>query len=241
MIVPGSNNLALALSIQGKEKINYFRSNGRTVNARGNYISAYEPPFSILGRFQAEQRTGIAEQGQELQRSIATIYLSTSMIDVTRNTQGDQVSYGGKLWQLLSNLEWNKQDRWASSIVAEQSTDPNFYYSLGIFQNPGVQPVTISNVDLSSPGSAVIDVQQWTLGAGVITPIQLTGAIPDGTEYSLKLFFNGEILGDITATAAGGVVSFSFPYVGMTNCCLRAIITPTVYNLPFDIVLSSGV
>jgi len=119
MTTPGSNTLRMALSIQGKQAISYRSFLSRSVNANGNYVSAFNDPVTIYGSVQPLQRSLYQQLGLDFQKNYVTLYVTKSVADVKRGTSGDQFDFNGRTWQLLSNLDWFAVDGWSGVLCVE--------------------------------------------------------------------------------------------------------------------------
>lgn len=119
MTTPGSNNLRLALSIQGKQKVSYYRFRAREVNVNGVYEAAYYPPATIYGAVQPIKRSLFDQLGLDLQKNYVTLYATKSMADIERNSSGDYFVFAGKKWQLLSENDWFNIDGWAGVVCVD--------------------------------------------------------------------------------------------------------------------------
>lgn len=260
MTTPGSNTLKQALSIQGKQSVEFFDADSRTKNEIGQFVSVYKPPVKVSGAFQPTSRALLQQLGIEFQKDLHTIFLSKKIIDVDRATQGDQFVYGGRLWQVLSNTNWFLQDGWMMAVCANQGKDPNVWLKLNRYQDPGETDVS-SFQFLNNPfkkGSViVIDVPRWTIGDGYIEPLIITksGGLPDGAAITVNVSISGEDQGSITVIAAGGSATDSAgtPFPGLNSFGVVAgglrlqhnvrltISASDVALSPLDFILKRGV
>ena len=117
MIVPGSNLLALALTIQGKQTVLWAQDAGRVINGVGKQVTAYNFPVAVEGSFQPMSRDRVQRDGWDLAKNYATFYASAPLKPVERGLSGDQFAYGGWLWQAVGDVDWFNQDGWDKVVL----------------------------------------------------------------------------------------------------------------------------
>lgn len=118
-MTPGSNLLAQALRIIAPTDIYYRKFTGRVQNSQAQFISAFGDPLVIGASVQRVPRTQYIQYGLEFQRNYVNVYASQDMVDLDRDTSGDQFAWGGKLWQLESQGTWFVQDGWALCLAVD--------------------------------------------------------------------------------------------------------------------------
>jgi len=119
MIVPGSNLLNLALSVIAKQTVMYYKNTDRAINSIGLDIAEYDSPVAIKGSVQPVRRSLYEKNGLDFQRRYVTFYASTKVIDITRDLSGDQFSWNGRQWQVLSTNDWYAQDGWTGILAVD--------------------------------------------------------------------------------------------------------------------------
>lgn len=124
MLVPGSNLLNMALSIQGKQTVLYSKWLERTENEIGYDVSKYGRADKVQGSFQPVPRSVYQVYGLDLSRNYATFYVSKNMLGVERDVGGDRVLYNGKEWQALAPNDWFAQDGWVGMLLVEFKKTP---------------------------------------------------------------------------------------------------------------------
>lgn len=112
MRVPGSNLLNMALRVIARQTVSYFVFTGRVLNSYGQDIPTYADPIQITGSFQAVPRQLYEKYGLDLQKTYYTFYSSTNIIDVGRDTAGDQLSFNNQRFQVESGNDWFATDGW---------------------------------------------------------------------------------------------------------------------------------
>lgn len=123
MRVPGSNVLHKAFTAIAKETLLYYKAAGRTQNAVGQYITQYDPAVTIYGSFQPVPKLKYAYMGLDLQKSYFALYVSKNVIDLIRDASADQVAFGGRRYQVQSNVEWYGVDGWVECICVDIGPD----------------------------------------------------------------------------------------------------------------------
>ena len=122
MLVPGGNILGLALRVINPQGVVWQRWTGRTRNAGGSYVNAYAATANITGSFQPIDRKAYVTLGLDMSRNYATFHTNAAVQVVTRDTSGDLLTYGGKLYQIESKQDWSLQDGWSAYTCVEVGT-----------------------------------------------------------------------------------------------------------------------
>lgn len=111
-MIPGSNLLKSALTVIASQTITYYKFAGRTENNVGQAITLYSDGIGIKGSFQPVPRNLYEIYGLDLQKEYYTFYTFNNLIDIDRNTSGDQIGFNGQRYQIESNNDWFKMDGW---------------------------------------------------------------------------------------------------------------------------------
>jgi hypothetical protein len=125
---PGSNLFRRAIKLIKPTTIQYYRWNGRTLNAVKQWISDYAPAVTIKASVQSVPRSVYKQFGLELQKQYIKFFAPVDFFDLARDTAGDKVVWNGRLYQINSQTDWFVQDGWASCIAADVGPftgDPN--------------------------------------------------------------------------------------------------------------------
>ena len=112
MTTPGSNLLKQALTVIAPQSILYYAQNGRTLNSVGQWVTTYALPALVLGSFQPVPKNLYEVYGLDLQKTYATFYTLSDVIDIHRDTSNDQIVYNSQTYQCESNNDWFAQDGW---------------------------------------------------------------------------------------------------------------------------------
>lgn len=120
-MIPGGNLLNLALTAIQKQPLQYYRYTGRTVATNGDYVPAYASPVTVYGSIQPVKRSLYSQLGLNFQKNYHYIYAPQNTADVQRTTAGDQFTFGGATWQVLSNEPWFQVDGWTESLCVQVS------------------------------------------------------------------------------------------------------------------------
>ncbi len=113
------NLLNLAASVLSLQTVSYQQNIGRTVNDVGQDISSYATAVTLKASVQPIARALYEQMGLDLQKSYATVYISTNSIDIERDISGDLFVYNSKTYLLESNTDWFAQDGWISAKVVQ--------------------------------------------------------------------------------------------------------------------------
>lgn len=115
-MIPGSNLLNRALSIINNQSAQWYKFLGRTTNEIGNQISQYDAPVLITGSLQPTDRSLVQQLGLNLEITYFTFYTSNIIVDLERDSSGDQLVINGKQYQCESITPWNDIDGWCRVI-----------------------------------------------------------------------------------------------------------------------------
>jgi hypothetical protein len=118
-MIPGSNLLGLALSVIGKQRVEYFRYIGRKINDIGDDISIYADPAPMLGSVQAVDRNMYQYLGLDFQKRYVRFYACADLQDIARDRSSDQIEWAGYRYQLLSDVDWFNVDGWDGALCVQ--------------------------------------------------------------------------------------------------------------------------
>jgi hypothetical protein len=116
MSVPGMNVLNAALSVLGRQRVDYYRDVGRIVNAAGRDDTLYADPVVVAGSFQPLDMRTMQTLGLDMARNWATFHAPIDVIDPTRGKSGDELEYFGRRYHAHDAANWYAQDGWTWSI-----------------------------------------------------------------------------------------------------------------------------
>jgi hypothetical protein len=120
-MTPGSNTLALALSVLGSTSVNYFQYAGRTTNAGGVMLATYNAPIVITqGSVQAVKREKYDQLGLDFAKRYINWYVpNLDVVDLERDVSGDVIEVLGRRWQLIGSNDWLGVDGWKSIMAID--------------------------------------------------------------------------------------------------------------------------
>lgn len=124
MSVPGSNLLALALTVISPQPVTYLRFLSKATNAAGVDVPTFEDPVTLYGSFQPIDAKRLAAYGLDMSKSYATFYASQSFQEIDRNRASDRFAFAGRLYQLLDKTAWAAQDGWDAAILVDIGAYP---------------------------------------------------------------------------------------------------------------------
>lgn len=138
MSVPGSNLLNLALTVIAPQTVIYYKALQRTLNNVGQDVTLYAPAVNLEGSFQTVPKNLYETYGLDFQKTYATFYTSTNIIDIQRDVSADQIIFNGKRYQCESNNDWFAVDGWMGVLcVMVGNYDPNVH-TFGFNQTPQI-------------------------------------------------------------------------------------------------------
>lgn len=123
-MIPGANLLAMAMGPIGAQTLQHEAFEGRTVNSIGNFISTFAAPVDITGSMQPVNRKLYQQLGLNLSKDYATLYTQADVHVTDRDREGDRVSFGGKVWQAESDMDWRLVDGWRKILCVRIPSEP---------------------------------------------------------------------------------------------------------------------
>jgi hypothetical protein len=126
MAVPGSNLLAMALTVIASQPCNYLQWLSQATGPTGLSTSTYAAPVTVLkGSVQAVDRSRYEQLGLDRQKSYVTWYVPNVVVQSIRanpDGNGDVIEFpvdktgallpGARRYQIISDTPWNVQDKW---------------------------------------------------------------------------------------------------------------------------------
>lgn len=109
---PGSNQLNKALKRMGKSTLIYYKYYGRTTNDVGDDVAQYLPGVELKGSLQPIARDVYYIYGYNLQKTYYQFFCSKDVLDLQRDSSGDQMAFNGEAFQCQSITAWYRIDGW---------------------------------------------------------------------------------------------------------------------------------
>ncbi|MGJ0509057.1 MAG: phage collar protein [Methylocystis sp.] len=122
-MTPGSNLLAQALTVIAPQLAQYWAATGREVNTVGIYVTSFAEPVDVYGSIQPVPRALYEKYGLDFNKNYVTFYTTRAIDDVFRGRSGDQLTFGGKRWQVESSNDWQFVDGWNGLLCIEVTAD----------------------------------------------------------------------------------------------------------------------
>lgn len=112
-MIPGIGLYKLATSVIGTQQVQYYRFLNRATNSVGYDAANYADPVLIRGSLQAASWNQLQYLGLDLQKEYINFYTDHDILNVERDTSGDQLAYQGKRYQVIGKpSDWVRQDGW---------------------------------------------------------------------------------------------------------------------------------
>jgi hypothetical protein len=118
-VIPGSNLFNRASRLISRNAIEYFQFQSRTKNAARQWVSTFAKAQTILASVQSVPRDTYVQLGLDLQKNYVTVFASINVIDLSRDSSGDQFVFDGKVFQIESQTTWFLRDGWAECMAVE--------------------------------------------------------------------------------------------------------------------------
>lgn len=121
-MTPGSNLLRRALRVVKPSDVEYKAFTGRAPNAAGIQVSTYATAIKIKGSVQPVPRTMYQALGLDFSREYFNLYSTQLLEGVTRDRAGDQFTFAGELFEVLSATNWKAIDGWNGVLAIKVTT-----------------------------------------------------------------------------------------------------------------------
>lgn len=123
MIVPGSNLLAIALGVLGKQSIVLYKAASRAQNARGDWVTTYAAGVPVEGSWQPLDSRKYMELGLDLKKRYFNFYTSEPIQQAERGMSPDQASRDGRRYETVGDTPWQDVDGWRSALFVDIGPD----------------------------------------------------------------------------------------------------------------------
>lgn len=123
-MIPGSNLLALALTVIAPQDFTYFVNTGRDTNSIGLDITTYAAPVPMTGSVQPIPRSLYMNYGLDFQKNYNVFFIQQNVLDIARDISGDRIIFDGKTFQVLSKTDWFAQDGWDAVLTVQVQNVP---------------------------------------------------------------------------------------------------------------------
>lgn len=114
----------MAFGVIAPQTIRYRKFTGRVKNAQFQWVPSFGEFFDLEASCQRVRRSQYVQFDLEFQRNYIQVYASYDMIDLDRDTAGDQFVYNNRLFQLESQGTWFAQDGWATCLAVDIGPAP---------------------------------------------------------------------------------------------------------------------
>lgn len=118
------NLLNAALSLIPPVTVVWRRATGRTQNALGQWVTAYDNPVDLTCSFQPIEKAKYEALGLDMNKHYYVLYGSAALVAVERGTSGDIVDYGGKRYQFEDSIDWFAYNGWKGIVCVEIGDTP---------------------------------------------------------------------------------------------------------------------
>lgn len=108
-----NNLLNTALRAIPKQSVDYYQFLSRETNEAGRDVSLYADAITLTGSFQAVSWDRIQFLGLDSEKEYVAFYTSNDLLNIERDTSGDQIGFQGKRYQIIGKPnDWVRQDGW---------------------------------------------------------------------------------------------------------------------------------
>lgn len=117
MSIPGINLLSDALQVINKQNFVYYANSGRSINSSGILVPVFSDGVTLSGSVQPISSKEKNQMGLNLKDVYIKVYASLDFLDYNRGVSGDELSYGGDRFKVVSADNWYGQDGWKKIIA----------------------------------------------------------------------------------------------------------------------------
>jgi len=119
MIVPGSNLLAIALTVIAPETIALYPATGRTQNSIGEWVTTYAAGLPVEGSWQPIDQSKYESLGLDLSKRYFMFYASEDITGIVRNESPDIAERKGRKYSTVGDTPWYDVDGWQASMFVD--------------------------------------------------------------------------------------------------------------------------
>lgn len=119
MSIAGLNLHNIALGALGSQTVLYRRFAGLATMADGTLRPTWAPAEPLAGNVQAVDSTTIQMLGLDWTKNYVNFFVTGSYNEVNRDQTGDQFTYGGRTYQVVSHADWFTQYGWQRLLCVE--------------------------------------------------------------------------------------------------------------------------
>lgn len=118
-MIPGANLFNIATNLITPTQIPFRKFKGRVLNEARQWVPDFYPAEWITASVQAVRRSSYQMLGLDLQKNYTKIWAPVDIINMDRDSAGDQFVWNGWVYQLEDNTRWFLIDGWASTLGVE--------------------------------------------------------------------------------------------------------------------------
>lgn len=119
MMVPGSNLLAIALTVIASQQIVLYRATGRVQNAIGEWVPTYAPAYPVDGSWQPVDKAKYEMLGLDLEKKYFMFYASEKIEGIVRESAPDLCERDGRKYSTVGEVAWLEIDGWQSAMFVD--------------------------------------------------------------------------------------------------------------------------
>lgn len=117
-MIPGRNNLALAMSVLTPQTAALSRFADRVANAAGQQVASYAPPVTITGgSIQPVPAARYEQLGLDRKKRYVQWWAPTSIFGVARLRAPDRFTWNGAGYEVTQEDDWHVQDGWVRVVA----------------------------------------------------------------------------------------------------------------------------
>lgn len=122
-MIPGSNLLALALTVIAPQSVQWFAYTGSAIGPTGLNLATYAAPVTLKRTsVQPVNRNRYEAYGLDWNKSYITIYATDGQpLPVQHNPDGDGdvIEWNGRRYQVVGDTPWSALDHWTGLLCVD--------------------------------------------------------------------------------------------------------------------------
>lgn len=118
-MIPGINLLDIALTAIEPQSGEWTRFIGNAENSQGQDVPTYAPMEIVSGSFQSTDAQTVQMLGLDVTAKHRTFYTKSPIAITDRNTSPDLLTFYGRKYQVVGELDWINQDGWKGVVLVD--------------------------------------------------------------------------------------------------------------------------
>ena len=119
-MIPGRNNLALAMRLITPQTVELFRFNAHVTTPDGTRVAQFHPPVPVVGgSVQPVTANSYQRLGLDFAKRYVHWWAPVSAVVVRRGQSADEFEWNSRRYRLVNEASWVEQDGWVQVMGVE--------------------------------------------------------------------------------------------------------------------------